>query len=410
MGRVLVRASSTASQQFHKSAPQMANFASGTKSLSPERFHRGLIDEGVDFFTGVPDSLLKSFCAYVTDFYDKRPLQHVIAANEGNAISLAMGAHMATGRVPVVYMQNSGFGNSINPLLSLCDPAVYSIPMLIIAGWRGMPGLKDEPQHVQQGAIMLEMLQGVRMPYAILPADEEKAIAITVESLQRIKNESHPFTLLVPPDTFSGYKSVTKRDVPVFPLNREGAIEVVLSHVGLRDIIVSTTGKCSREVYEYRASQGQDHSKDFLTVGGMGHTSSIALGIAMNRPTRQVMCLDGDGSALMHLGALTTAGQLSCKNFKHILLNNGCHDSVGGQPSAGFDVDFCAIAKASGYKSAMTAADPDDIVAKLNFLLATNGPAMLEIRINSGARDDLGRPKSTPLQNRDAFMNFIQTV
>jgi phosphonopyruvate decarboxylase len=372
--------------------------------LSPEAVFNSIRAQGVGFFSGVPDSLLKDFCAYVTDHAPGG--DHVIAANEGNAVALAMGHYLASGRPALVYMQNSGIGNAVNPLTSLADPEVYGIPMLLMVGWRGAPGCKDEPQHVKQGRIMPEFIAALELPCFALDADISDVHAVIGEACKVMLERETPVVLLVSPDAFSAYK-LKGQSGDGYPMNREDAIKRVVDGLDPDAVVIATTGKTSRELYEYRASRGAGHGKDFLTVGGMGHTSSIALGVALATPDRPVLCLDGDGSAIMHMGALAIIGQSPAHNLVHVVINNGAHDSVGGQPTVGFDIDLTAVARACGYREAISVSDPAALASELSRLQATPGPVMLEVRVNKGARADLGRPNSTPGENRRALMKYL---
>ncbi len=369
-------------------------------------FHALLRDLGIRFFTGVPDSLLKDYCAYVTDHVPTS--DHVIAANEGNAVALALGHFLGTGEPGLVYMQNSGVGNAVNPLLSLSDPDIYSIPMLLLIGWRGEPGVKDEPQHVKQGRCMTELLDAMEVPWHVLPTDLGEAKAVIAEAGATMRSRMGPVAILVRSGTFTSYK-LANETATRYAMNREDAVKQVTGALRKDDIIVSTTGKTSRELYEYRVSQGQS-GMDFLTVGGMGHTASIAMGIARAQPERLVVCLDGDGSVIMHMGALGVIGNSGLGNLLHVVINNGSHDSVGGQPTVGYSIDIPAIARACGYRSADSVEDRDGAVALLDRLREQGGPSLLEIRVNKGARSDLGRPRSTPLENRDALMTGLGLV
>jgi phosphonopyruvate decarboxylase len=360
-------------------------------------------EQSLRFFTGVPDSLLKDFCAYITDHVPQD--EHVIAANEGNAVALAMGHFLGTGEPALVYMQNSGIGNAVNPLLSLADPEVYSIPMLLVIGWRGEPGVKDEPQHVKQGRRMTELLDAMEVPWFLLPSSIAEAGTTIAEAGRTMRERAGPVALLVRADTFGRYD--LKRDVVTgFPMNREDAVKCVAGRLQEEDVIVATTGKTSRELYEYRQAQGT-HRKDFLTVGGMGHTASIAMGIARARPERLVVCLDGDGSVIMHMGALGVIAHSGPANLLHVVINNGAHDSVGGQPTVGYDIDLPGIALACGYRESVSVSEPGEVEEQLDRLRRQSGPTLLEIKVNKGARADLGRPKSTPLANREALMSQL---
>ena len=372
--------------------------------INPKDLYDELIKSDISFFTGVPDSLLKDICGYITD--NTNPEKNVIAANEGSAVSLAAGCYMATGKPGVVYMQNSGEGNAVNPLASLTDPDVYSIPLLLMIGWRGEPGKKDEPQHVKQGKITTGLLETMGIPYIVLPDSTDAMQESIKTAVETMKKNSAPYAIIIKKGTFEPY-SLKNKLITNYELNREGAVKLIIDNLDEKDIVVSTTGKTSREVFEYREERGDGHSRDFLTVGAMGHASQIALGIALSRPDRRVVCLDGDGAAIMHLGALAITGTSSCSNMKHIIINNGAHDSVGGQPTVGFNINFAGIATACGYKTVMQAETSKQINEKIGDFLKSEGPSLLEIRVNKGARDDLGRPTTTPIQNKESFMEFL---
>lgn len=369
-----------------------------------EQFYQSLISNNVEFFTGVPDSLLKDFCAYITDNISKE--RHIIAANEGGAIALATGYHIASGKIPLVYMQNSGLGNAINPLLSLTDAEVYSIPMLLMIGWRGEPGVKDEPQHVKQGEVTLALLEAMKVPYAILPHDIDNTNKVLDNALSYIKMKNSPYALIVKKGTFEQYKLKSILNTK-YSLSREEAIEAIVQNLNNKDIVVSTTGKASRELFELRKRFGQTHENDFLTVGSMGHANQIALGIALEKPKRNVFCFDGDGAILMHTGSMGIIGDLSPKNFKHIIFNNGAHDSVGGQPTIGFKTDYCSIAKAFNYQKTYQVESLDKLEDTLKEFNEIEGPALMEILVNKGARKDLGRPTKSPLENKLALMKNL---
>lgn len=360
-------------------------------------------EQGFRFFTGVPDSLLKDFCAYVTDQAPEG--DHVIAANEGMAVALAIGQFLGTGEPAVVYMQNSGIGNAVNPLLSLADPEVYGVPMLLVIGWRGEPGVKDEPQHVKQGRRMTELLDAMELPWYLLPTSPEEAAVIIAEAGHRMRKRMGPVAILVRSGTFEPYE-LAHESLTDFPMNREEAVKRIAAQLAEEDVVVSTTGKTSRELYEYREEQGR-RGNDFLTVGGMGHTAAIAAGIARKRPDRQVVCLDGDGSLIMHMGALGVIAQAAPGNLLHVVINNGAHDSVGGQPTVGYDIDIPAIAIACGYRAAVSVQTPQHLEEELLELRRQQGPTLLEVKVNKGARADLGRPKATPLENRKALMRQL---
>ncbi len=370
-----------------------------------DMFFRLLQQQQITFYAGVPDSLLKDICAYITDH--TFPEHNIIAANEGNAVALAAGYHLATGKVGMVYLQNSGLGNCVNPLTSLTDPEVYSIPLLLLVGWRGEPGKKDEPQHQKMGRIMLDTIKSLEIPYSVLPTTLAETEIVVAEAVRYAVSTSSPYALVVQRGTFEPYE-LQKKAQTSFPLNREQAIRTIVPLLGLDDIIVSTTGKTSRELFELRKELQQGHSRDFLTVGSMGHASSIALSIALQKPERVVYCFDGDGAAIMHMGALATVGKLKPRNFRHIIFNNFAHDSVGGQPTAADTINLPAIAKANGYRAVFSAETTDEIKACMAEMNLQGGSVLLEIRCNKGARENLGRPTRTPRENKQDFIEFVR--
>ncbi|NOR74345.1 MAG: phosphonopyruvate decarboxylase, partial [Draconibacterium sp.] len=290
--------------------------------IKPEVFYQWLTNADVEFFSGVPDSLLKDICAYITDNTPSE--KHIIAANEGNSVALAAGYHMATGTIPLVYMQNSGLGNTVNPLLSLTNKQVYDIPILMMIGWRGEPGKKDEPQHITQGRLTLDLLDTMEVPYQILSDDAEEAKEQFNLAIAHILDNNQPYALVVRKGLFESYKMETTIDNS-YTMMREEAILQIVEKLAGNEMIVSTTGKTSRELFEIRESLGQGHDSDFLTVGCMGHANQIAVGMALAKPKRKVICIDGDGALLMHMGSMAIIGAVSPKNFIHIVINNGSH-------------------------------------------------------------------------------------
>lgn len=372
--------------------------------IKPQFFYNLLLDEGTDFFTGVPDSLLKNFCAYITDTAGKN--SHIIAANEGCAVGLASGHYFATGNIPLVYMQNSGLGNTVNPLLSLADKEVYSVPMLLVIGWRGEPGVHDEPQHIKQGKVTCSLLDAMQIPYCVLETEEPNAALQVKKAYKYIRKESAPYALVIRKGTFDSYTLKSNEAVPA-RMSREEAIEKIILNAPANAAFVSTTGMASRELYELREKHGENHSRDFLTVGSMGHASQIALGIALSKSDKTVFCIDGDGAAIMHLGALTTVGTQKPKNMIHIVLNNGAHDSVGGQPTAGRKIDLCAAACACGYAHAVRVDTAEELQSAVKNAQSFSAPVFIEVYVSKGSRPDLGRPKSSPIENKKAFMEFL---
>jgi phosphonopyruvate decarboxylase len=374
-------------------------------AIKPADFFKKLTSHGVEFFTGVPDSLLKEFCLCIDDFIPKD--RHIITANEGNAIALAAGYYLAQKSIPLVYMQNSGLGNAVNPLLSLCDPEVYAIPMVVVIGWRGEPGVKDEPQHVKQGKVQIELLETMNIPYEIISKDDGQIESKISKIIKLAEDENRPAVLLIKKGTFEKYSEVIQ-EPDNQRIKREDALTIVLENLDDRDIIVATTGKTSREIFEIREKMGQSHHQDFLTVGSMGHCSSIALGIALAKPQREVVCIDGDGAMLMHLGSLTSIASLKPKNFRHILMNNEVHESVGGQDTAAKSIDLAAIVEAMGITEIYKAETASDLKIQFPDFKTCVGPSFLEVKIRPGSREDLGRPTIEPADNKNDFMNFLE--
>lgn len=372
--------------------------------LKPAEFYQLLTTHSIHLFTGVPDSLLKDFCTYIDQHTP--PHSHIITANEGQAIALAAGYYLATEEIALVYMQNSGLGHAINPLTSLTDPLVYRIPVLLLIGWRGEPGLEDEPQHRKKGAITLDLLEALGLNYSILPPSLDEAEEVVKRALDSMRREEAPYAFVVKKKTFAPFQR--REESPLFSCSREEAIGLILSMIDPDSILLSTTGGISRELFSLREERGEGHEKDFLVIGSMGHASQIALGIALKRPTREIYCLDGDGSLLMHMGGLVTIGAISPPHFKHILLNNGAHDSVGGQRTPALNMDMEALGKACGYKRVLVATTREEIVKEMRVLNSCVGPALLEIKVKRGSRKDLGRPTETPLEIKRAFMEYLK--
>ena len=360
---------------------------------------------GADFYTGVPDSQLKALCDYLMNTYGIDANHHLIAANEGNAVAIAAGYHLATGKTPVVYMQNSGEGNIINPVASLLNEKVYGIPMIFIIGWRGEPGVHDEPQHIYQGEVTLKLLEDMDIAYFVISketTDNELAekMAGFVDILAKGKQVA--FVVKKGALEFDGKVKYENNNSMI----REEIIKHIVEFTG-DDPIISTTGKASRELFEIREANGQSHKYDFLTVGSMGHSSSIALGVAVNKPDAKVWCIDGDGAVLMHMGAMAVLGANSPKNMIHIVINNSSHETVGGMPTVAGKIDLVKIAKACGYPSAVCVETFDALDEELKSAKARNQLSFIEIKCAIGARADLGRPTTTALENKEKFMGYL---
>ena len=363
---------------------------------------------GSDFYTGVPDSQLKALCNYLMAKYGIDPRHHVIAANEGNCTALAAGYHLATGKVPVVYMQNSGEGNIINPAASLLNDKVYAIPVVFIIGWRGEPGIHDEPQHIYQGEVTVKLLEDMGIDNFIIgkeTSDDEVVMAM----------EKFRTTLAAGKDVAFVIRKGALTDAPDVEYRNDNTMvrEEIIRHIvkaSGEDPIVSTTGKASRELFEIRAANGQSHKYDFLTVGSMGHSSSIALGVAVNKPGQRIWCVDGDGAVLMHMGSMAVLGANSPKNLIHVVINNAAHETVGGMPTVAGSIDLVAIAKACGYPNAVCADNFDDLDKELERAKGRNELSFIEVRCSIGAREDLGRPTTTALENKNNFMDYLKSL
>ncbi len=363
---------------------------------------------GADFYTGVPDSQLKALCDYLVATYGIDKKHHIIAANEGNCTALAAGYHLATGKVPVVYMQNSGEGNIINPVASLLNDKVYAIPVIFVVGWRGEPGIHDEPQHIYQGEVTVKLLEDMDIATFVVGKDT------TEDELQEKMKEYKEILATGKDVAFVIRKGALSYDEKVKYSNdndmvREDIIKHIIEVTG-EDPIVSTTGKASRELFEVREANGQSHKYDFLTVGSMGHSSSIALGVAINKPNTKVWCVDGDGAVLMHMGSMAVLGANKPENMVHVVINNGAHETVGGMPTVAGSIDLVAIAKACGYPNVVCV---DSFEALDSELLAAKNRkelSFIEVKCSIGARDDLGRPTTTALENKENFMEYLGTL
>ena len=364
---------------------------------------------GIDFYAGVPDSFLKGLCDELYARFGTDQARHIVAANEGGAIGLCAGHYLATGKPALCYMQNSGLGNAVNPLASLMDEKVYALPCLLVIGWRGEPGTHDEPQHVTQGAVTLGQLSLLNIPYAVLGPDTSVPdFCQAFGELVSVLKENRTAALIIRKGALSSEQH------PLYgnhgTMSREDAAALVLDASAPKDVFVSTTGKLSREIFEIREKRGEDHRRDFLTVGSMGHASMIALGIAEAKPDRRIWCLDGDGAVMMHLGTMPLIGRRAPGNFVHVVINNGAHETVGGMPVCSGSLRIGDLARSSGYPYVFSADSPDSLRTALQSAKNLRGPVLLEIRCACGARKDLGRPTTTPIQNRNAFMDFLSSA
>lgn len=360
---------------------------------------------GADFYTGVPDSQLKVLCNYLMSKYGIDSKHHIIAANEGNCAALAAGYHLATGNIPVVYMQNSGEGNIINPVASLLNNKVYAIPVIFIIGWRGEPGVHDEPQHIYQGEVTVKLLDDMDIASFVIGKDTtEYEVLEAMKGFQEILASGKDVAFVIRKGALTGGPNVEYKNDHL--MQREEIIQHIVEVSG-EDPIISTTGKASRELFEIRETNGQSHKYDFLTVGSMGHASSIALGVAINKPDQRIWCIDGDGAVLMHMGAMALIGANKPANLVHVVINNGAHETVGGMPTVAFDTDLVAIAKACGYPSAVSVDNFESLDAQLKKAKKAEELTFIEAKCSIGAREDLGRPTTTALENKQNFMSYI---
>lgn len=360
---------------------------------------------GVEFYTGVPDSQLKALCDYLVD-QKGIGQEHIIAANEGNCTALAAGYHLATGKIPAVYLQNSGIGNIINPVASLLNDKVYAIPCIFIVGWRGEPGVKDEPQHIFQGEVTVQLLEDMDITVCIIDKEtSEEQLTEKMNEFSAILEKGKSVAFIIKKGALS-YDNKVKYENE-YSLKREQIIEKIVE-VSKEDIIVSTTGKASRELFEIRERNGQTHERDFLTVGSMGHSSSIALEIALSKPDRKVWCIDGDGAVLMHMGAMAVIGTNKPRNLVHIVINNEAHETVGGMPTVAGNIDLVKIAQGCGYCNAVSVSDETALETALQKAGISNELTLVEVKCGIGARDDLGRPTVSAKENKERFMSFVK--
>lgn len=361
---------------------------------------------GSDFYTGVPDSQLKALCDYLMDRYGIDPEHHVVAANEGNCTALAAGYHLATGKVPVVYMQNSGEGNIINPVASLLNEKVYAIPVVFIVGWRGEPGIHDEPQHIYQGEVTLKLLEDMGIGAFVIGRDTtDDEVAEVMEGFRALLAEGRDVAFVIRKGALTDAPKVDYKNANA--MSREEIIRHIVVATG-EGPIVSTTGKASRELFEIREANGQSHKYDFLTVGSMGHSSSIALGIALSKPEQRIWCIDGDGAVLMHMGAMAVLGANKPKNLVHVVINNGAHETVGGMPTVAGQIDLVGVALACGYPHAVSVDSFEALDRELEAAKVRDELSLIEVKCSIGARADLGRPTTTALENKQKFMEYLK--
>ena len=369
--------------------------------INVEDFINYLNENDIDFFCGVPDSQLSPFCDYI-----QKNSNNTIAVNEGNAVAIASGYHLTTDKYPVVYLQNSGLGNIVNPVTSLTHSKVYSIPIVYVIGWRGQPGVHDEPQHKKQGEITLDLLDLLDINYTVINKQTEFGDLKNIfeKEFKEKLGKGESVAVVVSEGAFEDYK-IEKSNKNT--LTREEAIKTIACRLTDSDMIISTTGKSSRELFEYRENNSQGHGNDFLTVGSMGHSSSIALGIALNNPKKKIFCFDGDGALLMHMGSVALIGSKKPENFYHVMFNNSAHESVGGLPTIMSDIDISKLILACGYKTVYNASNITELNDILPEFIESEGPVFLNIDVDISSRKDLGRPTTTPIENKNYFMKKL---
>ncbi len=362
---------------------------------------------GAEFYTGVPDSQLKTLCDYLMAVYGIDSRHHIIAANEGNCTALAAGYHLSTGKVPVVYLQNSGEGNIINPVASLLNEKIYAIPVVFIIGWRGEPGVHDEPQHIHQGEVTLKLLEDMGIAFFVIGKETtDDEVEDKMIEFSSLLSSGKDVAFVIQKGALTDGPKIEYSNLN--SMSREEVIKHIVAVSG-DDPIISTTGKTSRELFEIRSTNGQSHEYDFLTVGSMGHASSIALGVALNKPDRRIWCIDGDGAILMHMGALAVIGMYKPKNLIHVVINNGAHESVGGMPTVAGSIDITTIAKACGYENTLSVNNLKDLDKELEVLISRNELSLIEVKCSIGAREDLGRPTILPIENKKKFMGLLSS-
>lgn len=375
--------------------------------MKAEEFYNSIATLGVEFFAGVPDSQLQGFCNLLLEKFGISE-QHIVCANEGAAVGLCAGYYLATGKIPLIYMQNSGIGNAVNPITSLTHQKVYAIPMVFVIGWRGEPKVKDEPQHVFQGEITLGLLRCLEIEYIVI--DKTTSVEELLSGLEELRNKlrfNKQVAIVVKKASIEELPR-PKLDIENRRLSREQAIEIITRLAPIESVFISTTGKASRELFEIREKYIETHEKDFLTVGCMGHSSMIALGIAMQKKEKLVYCIDGDGALLMHMGSLGVIGACKPHNYVHIVLNNGVHETVGGIPNVVNSMNLGEIARAVGYRNTFSVSDEGKLKECLSMSTTIKGPTFIEVKVNLDVRKDLGRPTTSPIQNKELLMKYLR--
>ncbi len=361
---------------------------------------------GIETVTGIPDSTLKVFCDYMNHEGKEAFLHHIVPANEGAAVGIAIGEYLATGRPACVYMQNSGLGNTVNPLTSLAHRDVYGIPMLLVVGWRGEPGTQDEPQHKYMGKVTPAMLETLDIAYSIVARETtQQELEGYLEEARHAFEEKRQYALIVRRGAFLQRRLYSYKNT--YALSREEAIGMIAGWLEPDDLVVSTTGKISRELYEQSDAQIGNHRQVFMTVGGMGHANMIAYQLAKRQKGRRVICLDGDGALLMHMGNMAFVGANPEDNFVHICLNNQAHESVGGMPTGAPDISFWALAEKLGYERTVCVSSLKGLERALTDIRRERKLTFLEVLVSLGSREDLGRPVETAQSNKETFMEAI---
>jgi phosphonopyruvate decarboxylase len=372
--------------------------------LKPEEFVNCLIENGFNFYSGVPDSTFKGFMSYSTT---RKDIQMIGTTNEGEACGIATGYHIASGNIPLIYMQNSGLGNIVNPSTSLMDEKVYSVPALLLIGWRGGPvpgkegNQKDAPQHARMATSTLPLLESIGIDHLILSDNTEEMKKQIKEANNYIKKHNKPFAIVVRRKTLNDYKIP---ETPSDLMTRESAIKTIIDNLPEEKYhVISTTGKCSRELNEHRQTRGEELGNHVYMVGSMGYCSAIALGTALETENK-VLAFDGDGGALMHMGNMATIGHYKPENLFHVIFDNNCHESTGGQPTVSDTVDFEMVAKGCGYGGSETVRTVEEVAASSKELFSKEGPYLLVVKTKKGARAELTRPTETPIEIKNAFM------